>query len=274
MKRRMTTCLILYGSVLLWGTTAVDAQQRVGEIRRMYEDERAVESTERATVSSRGTVYFASRGDALYLRDLLNLEGGLLLGLYIDGFESRGRYSFAADLGAIDDVVTDTLGEEGLYEIGPDPRRLRGLEFFLRSGQLFFQQLAGGVSVRAGGTIAYVDGTEVLVVGADSTAGLLYMKEGQVRFPDYPDVRVGDGQLWRLRQGERPQQLLLGVSTLEAWRQLADYHRTQLSPKPFWQKPAFLASTAAVLIGGGVLLFSGDDGPGTASGTVTVTLPN
>ncbi len=264
--------------MLMLAEISAYAQQPVGDIRRVYEDNRKVASTRRAVISSRGNLFFARQGDVLRLEDLLKLESGLLLGLYIDGFGTRGRYSFASELGGIDAVVTDTLSREGIYEIGPDPRRLKGLEFVLRKGQLFFQQLAGGVSVRAGGTIAHVDGTEALVVvGADTTRGLLYLKEGHVRFPDYPDLGVGDNQLWRLRAGQPPQPLALGVASLDAWRRLADFHRKYLSPKPFWQKPSFFLPAAAVVIGGAVLLFSGgsgDGGPDTADGTVFIPLPN
>lgn len=270
-------CLGMMMGMVMLVPTAAHAQQPVGDIRRMYEDNRKVQSTRRAVISSQGNLFFASEGDPLRLQDLLKLESGLLLGLYVDGFGTRGRYSFASELGGIDAVVTDTLSREGIYEIGPDPRRLKGLEFVLRKGQIFFQQLGGGVSVRAGGTLAHVDGTEALVVvGADTTRGLLYLKEGHVRFPDYPDLGVGDNELWRLRAGQPPQPLALDASSLEAWRRLADFHRHYLSPKPFWQKPSFFLPAAAVVIGGAVLLFSGGNGggPDTADGLVVIPLPD
>lgn len=246
---------ISFAIVSLWAMLLVadaGAQQRAGQVHRMVEGKRGKEvlTSQRATLWQQRTPRYPVRGETVFYRERLRMLTGLRLDLRIDRPDLESRHVFSTDTGTLAAPALTlrniTFDQEGVYEIREDPRRLKGVELILTKGMMWLELARGGVAVRAAGTVTYVDGTEVLfVVDKDSTSGILYLDHGAVSFPDYPDIRVLDGQAWRLQNGLRPTLLDFFPGEAREWKKMTKYNDRSVWKKVWWKRPAFYIPAAA-----------------------------
>lgn len=285
MRGTMATILVLVmSSGLIHGVAA----QQLGSVYRLVEGRRGhdVDSSERVIItdSSITELRYAARGDGIFYRDLVRLMGGVRVDLRLDHPAVTSQHVLGTDAGSISGADVDwiplNLAEQGIYEIRADARQIGGVEFWVKRGLMYLELLQGGISVRAAGTVAHVDGTEVLfLVDASDERGLLYLREGSVRFPEYPSLQVAPQSAWQLQAGVAPQLLNLAPPQVERWEDLVRYNREKVWQRPFWRRPGFYVPAGIVsagLVGVGVCALVGcfdDDGGDTAQGTVVVTWP-
>ncbi len=281
--RRLALCAVLL--VLLAATSRA---QSVGHVYRLVEGKRGrhVQTTQRATIWQQRTPRYPSLGDSLYHLERLRIERGLRFDMRVDRPGLASRHVFASDAGTIAqpalDFVDVIFNDEGVYEIREDPRQLKGLEMWLVKGMMWLELQRGGLAVRAGGTVAHVDGTEVLfIVDQDSTEGLLYLRQGRVSFPDFSDIRVLDEQAWRLQSGQRPQLLDLLPAQHEQLRKLARYNDKTVWTKSIWERTWFRLLVGAAVVGGAIALdcsqihlVCGGNGNGSSFVTIDIIIPD
>lgn len=255
--------------------------QAYGRVHRLAEGRRGrlVETTDRATIWKERSPRFARLGGQLYDRELLRLERGLRLDLRIDRPDLVSRQVMASDAGTLAqpalDFVDVAFDGQGIYELREDPRQLKGLELLLVKGMMWLELQRGGIAVRAAGTVTHVNGTEVVfVVDRDSTEGVVYLQHGQISFPDFPALRVEDGQAWRLRAGQPPELLTLPAAQQRRWRDIARYNRRTVWHKVWWKRPLFYIPAGALLAGGAAYLLTrgGDDPPFQPD--IIITIPD
>lgn len=278
---RRGLALLMGASILgVLPVSGARAQQRAGSVYRMVEGKRGrdVSTTQRATIWQARTPRYPVLGEGVYYEELLRLRPGLRLDLRIDRPDLESRQVFATDAGTIAmpelGLRDITFDQEGIYEIREDPRQLKGLALILTKGMMWLELLRGGVAVRTAGTLAHVDGTEVLFVAdRDTTRGILYLREGSVSFPDYPDIRILEGQAWLLQSGLRPTFLNFLPGEEKQWRKLARYNDTSVWRKVWWQRPVFFIPAAGVVAGVLYLIIDGPGG-GPSAVDIDVVIPN
>lgn len=243
--------------------------QTYGRVHRLAEGRRGhlVETTDLATIWKERTPRYAQLGGSLYDRELLRLERGLRLDLRIDRPDLVSRHVMASDAGTLAqpalDFVDVAFDQQGVYALREDPRRLKGLELLLVKGMMWLELQRGGIAVRAAGTVTHVNGTEVVfVVGRDSTEGVVYLRHGQILFPDFPELRVLDGQAWRLQAGQPPQLLDLPAAQQRRWRDIARYNSRTVWSKVWWKRALFYVPAGALVTGGIAYLLTRDGSGG------------
>lgn len=260
------------------------AQAPVGYVSKMVETTRGnkVKTTQLAQIwSGLEPRYPVIDGD-LFKGERVRIENGLWMQMMLESPGTESRIALASDPGMIDESVAQldsvSFGREGLYEIGETVSELTGFGITVLNCLMHLRLLAGGVEVRAAGTVSVATGTElVYVVGADSNNGLMYLREGHVRFPDYSDITVNDGDLYRLRRGQRPILLSLTAAQVKKWDDISRYGERTVWSKPFWQQPAVRVGkwvVGAAAVGGlGYLTYKLVSG-GSSGVNVDIVIPD
>jgi len=189
------------------------------------------------------------RGNLTFLSEVLSSDGGQVFQMAATPVE-QSEY-----------VIGDTVGQQELSVV-------------IERGALIVHWSAGRLAVVAAGVRSVITGTKA-VFAMDSTGddGLLYLEEGSVALPDFPEARVSPGQIVRLRRGIPP--VISKPSPIEqnGYRQGARFNGDQLWSrfKPFWQKPAFFLPAAAVV--GVATAVAATSGGGPKEGTVIARIP-
>jgi hypothetical protein len=173
--------------------------------------------------------------------------------------------------------AVDSVGTHADYVVSEDASSRGDLTIEVEGGSLIVDWSAGRLAVIAAGVRTLVTGTRVAwAVDATGDSGFLFLEEGRLTFPDFPELDVRPGQVVTLRRDLPP-----AVSTPEptAAARLGEavrYNGQRIWDgfRPFWQRPAFFVPGALVVGGtvGAIVALTGDDPPPLV-GTVIVSIP-
>jgi hypothetical protein len=270
LQNAMRSLLLMLLSCLLLAS-GVAAQREVGVVARIAEQKgKFVDQTSRAELW-RSTGRLQVKRDARVLtRDLVRMHERAYINISFKNpaFETEAFFG-STEISAV-----------GSYEIQEDTVGLvSGLQLVVKQGVMVVDHARGELLVLAAGIRTRIVGTTMLFV-VDSVAGegLAYLRDGSFSFPDYGVEAKGNDRVWRLRPGQAPVELFAPAADPARWHREVQYTtETVWKGTPFWQTPAFLIPTVAVVAGGigcaAAGCFSGDDGPGTSTGSVSATIP-
>lgn len=194
------------------------------------------------------------KGELILLPELLNRTGQHV-------FPRQGPAATARD---------SVVGE---YTVGSDPASAEDLLVTLQRGSLVVNWDFGGLRVQLAGHRPRVIGTRLaLATDDDGETGYLFLDHGSIDFPDYPDSRVSEGELVRLRPGVPPEIVPLTAIAVEALRSAVQYHHIEIwnFPTPFWRRREVLGPAAIAIIGGAIWAFTRNR---SRTGTVEVEIP-
>lgn len=253
---------------LICGEPAIAQEPEVGVISRIKEQKKEVATTQRAQIWRVGEGGPARRQAPLRDQDIVRIGRQVFLDLDLFGEELESRIVLG----------TRTLAEQGAYEIRQNTvDELAGLELVVRQGVLVVEHTRGRLTTVAAGIRTRIFGTTVLIaVDDDGEEAHLYLPEGHIGFPEWEDLQslqtTGEARSWRLRQGQRPEELTVLPDAQRRWAEELR-HNTQSvwRSTPFWQQPRFLIPAGIALVGAGILVFSGSSE--TATGRVVVGIP-
>jgi hypothetical protein len=164
----------------------------------------------------------------------------------------------------------------GIYGVTLTQPQADELLMQIERGALLVDWTRGRLVVDAAGTRTVIRGTEVAFsVDTIGDSGILFLRSGEVEFPDHPEVRVPERGFVQLRRGMPPVVLPPGAISVREVDDAFDYHNRVLwnQLRPFWKDRRLLGAVAIGLTGALIYTFtrSGDDGLRT--GTVTIPIP-
>jgi hypothetical protein len=264
--------LVLLLVMLLTPCDAGGQTTEVGIVSRIKDHERDVPSTQRAQLWRVGEGGPIHRELPLRNHDIIRLGQQVFLDLGFFGEDIESR----AILG------TRSLSAQGAYTVQENTvDDIGGLELVVRQGVMVVEHVRGRLTTVAAGVRTRIFGTTVLLsVNEDGNEAHFYLPEGSVGFTQWTDlafVEAGaNGRAWRLREGERPEELLITAQMRDRWRDEVRYNSTQVwqtTPTPFWQKPQFYVPAALVVAGTAVLVLT-SGGSDRVRGQVVATFPN
>jgi hypothetical protein len=225
----------------------------VGIVSRIKERQRDVQSSQRAQLWRVGEGGPVHRDLTLRNHDIIRLQQRVFvdLGFFSDEIESR------IVLGS------RTLGAQGAYEISENTvDDIGGIELVVRQGVMVVEHVRGRLTTVASGVRTRIFGTTVMVsVAEDGSEAHFYLPEGSIGFTEWADLARleagADGRAWRLRPGERPEELVISPQMRQRWRDEIQYNALDVwRSTPFWQRPQFYVPAGIVVIGGAVLILT------------------
>lgn len=258
--------------------TAAHAQEarKVGEVARIaLGEEDEVEVVQRRQGELLGRVAWRPlpiiRDSSLFLYDLVRLHDDLVVHTRYAVGDTRGAVYFrrGPDLSA------------GSYEIQADTATaLSDFQLVLRLGSMVVQRESGRFVAFMLGKRAVVPGSTVLfTVTEENTAGRVYLREGSLSIPEC-GITVRDARdvawEWDLRRDECPRLLPLTRPLRRSLRREVRFatHTVWRGQRFFFFRPKGYLP----LLGGagvGILIWAlTRDGPGSADGSVVVTIPD
>jgi hypothetical protein len=268
MWRALVILLVLMIPVSL---IPVAAQQvDIGIISRIKDHKKDVSSTQRAQLWRVGEGGPVRRELPLRNEDIIRLGQNIFLdlGLFGEDIESR------AVLG------TRSLSAEGAYTIRQDGiDELGGIELVVRQGVLVVEHVRGRLTTVAAGVRTRIFGTVVMIsADADGTEAHFYLPEGRIGFLDWEDLSMLEageaGRAWRLREGERPEEVIITAQMRQRWSDEVKYNTEDVwgRTRAFWQRPEFYVPAAVVVVGAAVLILT-SRGSDDARGYVIASFP-
>jgi hypothetical protein len=166
--------------------------------------------TPRVTVTraETGASLPGERGLPLFPMDRVTVDAGTIVRLALRSDGAEGEVHSSSNLEEVGGAfVLDQIGgnERTVWEVGADPSEPGRIQLVVHSGTMavnwFRQQLVLFVS----GIRVLVSGTRLVVnVSEDGERAILYLIEGEVAFPDFPEVTIAAGQIAFLQAGLAP----------------------------------------------------------------------
>lgn len=268
--------LALFLGMLL---SEVQAQQEaIGQLQRIADisSEQPVqikEETDRVRIQRQEWINARPKLD-LFLGEVMQVRKHIRADLEISRPDQSGNIYMVPDA---PDTTEHTIREEGIYSITEDPQQLGGLKLLTVKGSLVIDWLYGVLRVDAVGISIDISGTRAAIVVDDSgDEGIVFLENGELRFPEYPNLQVGAMEAIRLRRGLPPVKIDLGAQQAQQMQEFIQYNAKEVwsQLRPWWQKPRFYVPALAVTVGAGILLINGGGGDdGHASGIISIRIP-
>lgn len=261
--------LTAFSSFLPVGTAW--AQQEVGVVARIAETKgKYVDQTSRAELWRTTGRMQVKRDAPVLTRDLVRMHERIFINISFKNpaFDTEAYFG-STEISAVGsyEIMENTVGT------------VSGLQLVVKQGVMVVEHARGELLVLAAGIRTRIFGTTMLFA-VDSAAGeaIAYLREGSLSFADYDIEAKGHDRVWRLRPGQAPVEVFAPAANPQRWQQETKYTTESVwKGTPFWQTPAFLIPAGAVVAGGigcaAAGCFSGDDGDGRSTGTVTVNIP-
>lgn len=248
-----------------------DAQPvEVGIVARIKDHKKDVSSTQRAQLWRVGEGGPVRRQLPLRDEDIIRLGQNIFLDLGLFGEDIESRVVLG----------TRTLSTAGAYTIRHDAiDELGGIELVVRQGVLVVEHVRGRLTTVAAGVRTRIFGTTVMIsADEDGTEAHFYLPEGRIGFVEWDDLSMLEagetGRAWRLREGERPEEVIITAQMRQRWSDEVRYNTRQVwqTRPPFWQRPEFYVPAAVLVVGGAILLIT-SGGSDDARGYVIASFP-
>lgn len=181
----------------------------------------------------------------LFFKDKILVKKNTRVDLRINTGMQEGKIVFSTEL-------LESSKKTAIYEIKEDPQQLGRIQMLLEQGSLMVDWVHGKLNIMALGINSLITGTQITFY-VDSTAneGMLFLEEGSVNFPEYPDLKVRPMDAVKLRRGMPPEIYVPGI--LGAALLIRNFtHNTFTIWKPglpWWQKPFASVPAAATTAG-------------------------
>ncbi|MGH9161908.1 MAG: hypothetical protein ACRD2X_18230 [Vicinamibacteraceae bacterium] len=206
---------------------------------------------------------------AVILEDRIRVRPRTVVRLKLRSVDGEGDIALSAD-----SLFSEIGGaDEAFYTIRETPEQITGWELAVTRGSLALHWVRGQLALFIEGTRAIISGTRVVVsADPDGETSTLHLIEGDVSFPDYPDVTLSPGESARLRPNAAPVVTAAGPALAERFQRTAEWAVDDAWGRPFYTKPWLYAGIAAVA--GGVAVWrisSGDDK--RYRGTIIIRIP-
>lgn len=244
-------------------------ETEVGIVSRISDREKDVISSPRAQIWRVGEGGLVRRELPLHTQDIIRLGQHVFLDLGFFGEEIESRIVLG----------TRTLSTQGAYTIQENTiDEIGGLELVVRQGVMVVEHVRGRLTTVAAGVRTRIFGTTVMVsVNEDGDEAHFYLPEGTIGFLQWADLARleagAEGRAWRLREGERPEELVISAQMRQRWRDEIRYNADRVwDSTPFWQRPQFYVPAGLVVVGGAILLLT-SGGSDRYRGYVIATIP-
>ncbi|MDR8392224.1 hypothetical protein NC796_13810 [Aliifodinibius sp. S!AR15-10] len=265
---------LLFGLLLPEGWAQ---EEVIGRIQRIADISSAKpvlidEETDRVQIQREEWINARPKID-LFRRELMQVKKNIRADLRIRLPDQKGNIFLVPN-------SPDTLHmikEEGIYRITETPEKLGGFKLLVVKGSLVFDWLYGKLRVDAVGVSIDISGTSAAIVVDDSgDQGIVFLEQGTISFPEFPNIQVNSMEAFLLRRGLPPTKFDLGAQQAQQLQDFVQYNVKDVWSRfrPWWQKPKFYIPALAITVGGGIILLSGDGGGnGPASGSVIIDIP-
>jgi len=252
---------IIFGGIIVLAAVAA-AQTPVGQIKLIADVSQAkprkiTEPTDRVTIK-RQTSREREKAFpkmALFFKDRLQVKEYTRVNLRIDNPIQKGNLHLATELTQTHELAPRS--KEAIYEIREDPQELGRAAVVVEKGLLLLDWAYGKLSVIASNLRMALTSTKVvLAIDSTGTKGVVFLDEGVISFPDFPDIKVNPKDAYRLQQGSHPDKILLSGAEVAQLSNLMQANTTQLLSQltPFWQKPLFYIPVATLGVGAATYL--------------------
>jgi hypothetical protein len=284
-----TRAWLLFAVILLLPADGrAQEESRVGEIEKVAElvgggeVVRIDRESDRVQVR-RGTEWaLAGPASGLLTKDLLRVQRYVDVRFRVDRPAERGRLTFLPEALLPDGARAfsiDSVGPHADYVVLEDSTAQRDLTVVVETGSLVVNWSVGRLAVVAAGVRSLITGTRVAyAMEASGDAGQIFLEEGSLSFPDFPEIDVRAGQIVFIQRGLPPRVSDPGSEEVELYQLAILYNDEEVwegsTTPPFWRRPAFFIPAAVAVTGGVVALLlsrGSDDGP--HGGTVIIRIP-
>lgn len=153
---------------------------------------------------------------------------------------------------------------------------LNQVEVEVKKGGLIVKLKKGVLDVFLHNLQSRLSGTEIAVIVDDvHGTGMIFLKEGSIYFPEYPDIKVRPMDVIQVELNKTPVVIspaFLEIIKIQRYMKF-NGHDIWSQLLPFWQKPIFYVPAAAATATGGYFIYR-EITDKKVKGTVNVNIPD